>query len=193
VVHPISSLSHVVHGQRHGVRPVPSLLPCYEQLATQYHPVGSYPLSATRRRTVERHCSTMSTGLADALVMCEHALEICEPSCMSRAVKSFFIFVPPQHAESCGTHGSIGAPASGRQGPEACGTWQRRSHLLWGSGVQSRGARGGTGAHLSLEVRPGAAGHMTMSKPSSTGRSDLKLQNTWQCRSPPRQGGEVQV
>jgi hypothetical protein len=42
------------------------------------------------------------------------------------------------------------------------------------------GSRGSTGAHLSKEVRSGAAGHVAALKPTSTGRCCLKLQLTWQ-------------
>jgi hypothetical protein len=40
--------------------------------------------------------------------------------------------------------------------------------------------RGSTGAHLSKEVRSGAAGHVVALKPTSAGRCGPKLQLTWQ-------------
>jgi hypothetical protein len=81
----------------------------------------------------------MSVG---ASVMHERAVETCEPSCMPRVAKPFFIPVvhsPPGavghmvalelpsrkgRALSCGTRGSTGGPLSGRQRPEpwTCGS-----------------------------------------------------------------------
>jgi hypothetical protein len=61
--------------------------------------------------------------------------------------------------------------SSGRRDLELRNTWQRRSSPL-------REAE--PGAHLSREVRSGAAGHMAALEPTSVGRCGLKLQLIWQ-------------
>jgi hypothetical protein len=101
-------------------------------------------------------------------------------------------------ALSCVTRGSTEAPLSGRQSPEPWDTWQHRSSPLRkaeprvvghvaalelpsseGRG-RSQGTRGSVGAHLSKEVRSGAAGHVVVPEPTSVGRCGPKLQLMWQ-------------
>jgi hypothetical protein len=43
------------------------------------------------RCTVKLNCSGISTRLADTSVICERALDTCEPSCMPGAARPFFI------------------------------------------------------------------------------------------------------
>jgi hypothetical protein len=83
--------------------------------------------------------------------MHERALETRESSCVPRIAKSFFIHVahgPPGGVEH------VAAPKLPSQ-----------EGRVW-----SRGTRGGTGAHLSKEVRSAAAGHVTASELTSAKR-----------------------
>jgi hypothetical protein len=66
-----------------------------------------------------------------------------------------------------------------RRDPELSNTWQRRSSTQHGGKARDHGTRGSTGAHLSKEMRSGAAGHVTALEPTSTGRCDPKLQLAW--------------
>jgi hypothetical protein len=50
---------------------------------------------------------------------------------------------------------------------------------LYSARWQGPGPRGSTGAHLSKEVRSGAAGHMAASGPTFGGRCGPKLQLVW--------------
>jgi hypothetical protein len=131
--------------------------------------------------------------------MHERAMEICEPSCVPRTAKPFFIpmvhspsgavghvavpELPSQEgrAPSRGTRGSIRAPLSGRQSPKPWDTWQHGSSPRQGGKYRSRETRGSAGAHLSKEVRSRAAGHMVAPEPTSAGRCGPKLQLMWQC------------
>jgi hypothetical protein len=67
-----------------------------------------------------------------------------------------------------------------RQSLEPYGTWQRRSSLLRGSEVQSRGTRGCAGAHLYGETRFEAEGHMAVLEPTSVRRLGAEPRDTWQ-------------
>jgi hypothetical protein len=58
--------------------------------------------------------------------------------------------------------------------------------------VQSRWTRGSTRAHLSKEVRSGARGRVVAPELTSTSRRGLRLRNTWQHWSSPRQEGNIQ-
>jgi hypothetical protein len=99
------------------------------------------------RCTVESNCSGMSACLAGASVTRDHALDTCEPSCVPRTARPFFIPV---------FHSPLGL----------CGTWQHQSSPL---GEARPGPRGSVGAHLSREVRSGAEEHMATLKLSSRG------------------------
>jgi hypothetical protein len=55
----------------------------------------------------------------------------------------------------------------------------------------SPGTRGSTGAHLSKEVRSGAAGRVTAPEVTSVRRRGSELRDTWWRWSSPQQGGEV--
>jgi hypothetical protein len=69
----------------------------------------------------------------------------------------------------------------GRRGLELRNAWRRRSSTQQGDEVRGHGPHGSTGAHLSKEVRSGAAGHVVAPKPTSAGRCGPKLQLMWQC------------
>jgi hypothetical protein len=62
-----------------------------------------------------------------------------------------------------------------RSPPELRNAWWRRSSTQQGDEAQSHGPCGSTGAHLSKEVRPRAAGHVVAPEPTSTGRCGPKL------------------
>jgi hypothetical protein len=70
--------------------------------------------------------------------------------------------------------------SAGRRGPELSYTWRRRSSTQHEDEAWGHGARGSTGAHLSKEVRFGAAGHVVAPEPTSAGKCGPKLQLAWQ-------------
>jgi hypothetical protein len=78
-------------------------------------------------------------------------------------------------------HVAASEPTSAwRRDPELRNTWQHRSSTQQGGEARGHGPRGSTGAHLSKEVRSGAAGHMAAPEPTFAGRCDPKLQLMWQ-------------
>jgi hypothetical protein len=84
---------------------------------------------------------------------------------------------PPGEAEP-GVMGHVAAPeptSAGRRGPELRNTWRCRSSTQQGDETRDHGPRGSTGAHLSKEVRSGAAGHMAAPEPTSIGRCGPKI------------------
>jgi hypothetical protein len=104
---------------------------------------------------------------------CKHAeqpLEICEPSCVPRAARPFFI--PVVHSPL----GAVGYVAV----PELSS---------WGGRARSHGTRGSTGAHLVREARFGAEEHVAAPELTLSRRQGPELRDTW---SSPQQGGEVQ-
>jgi hypothetical protein len=79
--------------------------------------------------------------------------------------------------------GHVAAPeptSTGRRGPELRNVWLRRSSTQQGDEDRGHGPRGSTGAHLSKEVRSGAAGHVVAPELTSAGRCGPKLQLAWQ-------------
>jgi hypothetical protein len=76
------------------------------------------------RCTVEPNCSGMSARLACASVICDRALDTCEPSYVLGAARPFFIHVV--HSP-LGVVGYMTAPELSSRGGEARATWQRRS------------------------------------------------------------------
>jgi hypothetical protein len=70
--------------------------------------------------------------------------------------------------------------SAGRRGPELRNAWQCRSSTQQGDEARGHRPCGSTGAHLSKEVRSGAAGHVAAPEPTSAGRCGLKLQLAWQ-------------
>jgi hypothetical protein len=70
--------------------------------------------------------------------------------------------------------------SAGRRGPELRNAWRRWSSTQQVDETRDHVPRGSTGAHLSNEVRSGAAGHLVAPKSTFTGSCDLKLQLTWQ-------------
>jgi hypothetical protein len=59
--------------------------------------------------------------------------------------------------------------SAGRRGLELRYTWRRWSSTQQGDEARGHGACGSTRAHLSKEVRTGAAGHMAALVPTSAG------------------------
>jgi hypothetical protein len=119
-----------------------------------------------RRCTIEPNCSGMSARLTGASVTHEHALETCEPSCVPRAARPFFI--PAVHSPLGGV-GYVVAPELS----------------LLGGRAQSHGTHGSTGAHLVREATSGAEGHVAAPELTSTRRRGLGPQDMWRRRSPP--------
>jgi hypothetical protein len=70
--------------------------------------------------------------------------------------------------------------SAGRRGPELRNAWRHQSSTQQGDETRGHGPRGSTGAHLSKEVRSGAAGHVAAPKPTSVGRCGPKLYLMWQ-------------
>jgi hypothetical protein len=79
--HHVSSPCYTEHGQR-----------CGAILSSRITTIAmSRSGQLGRRCTVELNCSDLSARLAGALVTHECSLEICEPSCVPREAKPFFI------------------------------------------------------------------------------------------------------
>jgi hypothetical protein len=74
------------------------------------------------RCTVELNCSGMSTRLAGASVTRDRALETCEPSCVPRAARPFFIPVVQSPLRAVGY---VAAPELSSRGGEGGAMWQR--------------------------------------------------------------------
>jgi hypothetical protein len=66
------------------------------------------------RCTVEPNCSDMSARLTSASVTRDRALITCEPSCVLRAARPFFIRAVHSPLGDRGVRGSTGALLSGR-------------------------------------------------------------------------------
>jgi hypothetical protein len=104
------------------------------------------------------------------------------------ASSNFLYTCDPRPSESCGTHGGPGALPSrevgsgaaahvaalehsaGRWGPEVLYTRRRQSPVEQGGWVWSCRTHGSPGALLGWEAGSGAAGHMVVPEPSSTGK-----------------------
>jgi hypothetical protein len=106
-----------------------------------------------------RCCTVAVCTSAGTSVMHERALETCEPSCVPRAAKHFFI--PVVH-NSTGAVGHVTAPELPSQEGRA----------------PSRGTCGSTGAHLSKEARSRAEGHMAAPELTSARRQGSGPWNT---------------
>jgi hypothetical protein len=100
-------------------------------------------------------------------------METCEPICMPRAAKPFFI--PVVHTPLGGVEYVTAPELSSREGRARC-----------------HGTRGSTGAHLVREARPGVEGHMVAPELTLPGRQGPEPRDTWQHQSSPQQGGKVQ-
>jgi hypothetical protein len=70
---------------------------------------------------------------------------------------------------------ALESTSTGRRGPELRNTWQRRSSTQQGGETQGHEPCDNTGAHLSKEVRFGAAGHVAAPDPTSVGMCGSKL------------------
>jgi hypothetical protein len=74
-------------------------------------------------------------------------------------------------------HVAASEPTSaGRRGSELRNAWWRWSSTQQGNKTRGHGPRDITGAYLSKKVRSEAVGHVVVSKPTSVGRCDPKLQ-----------------
>jgi hypothetical protein len=158
------------------------------------------------RCTVKSNCSGMSARLAGASVTHDHTLDTCEPSCVPRAARPFFIHVVHN---PLGVVGYVAAPELSSQGGEAgphgsAGDYLGREarseaeeHVaaleLSSQGVRDRSheTRGSARVHLDREARSGVEERMTVSELNSSGRRGPGPRVTWQHRSSPQQGGEV--
>jgi hypothetical protein len=76
------------------------------------------------RCSVEPNYSGMSARLAGASVTRDRALDTCEPSCVPRAARPFFI--PVVHSP-LGAVGYVAAPELSSRGGVVGAMWQRRS------------------------------------------------------------------
>jgi hypothetical protein len=111
---PVSSPCYTEHGQRCG-----AILSGYITTVAMFR---SGQLG--HRCTVEPNCSGLSAHLAGASVTHDCALDTCEPSCVPRAARPFFI--PVVHS-LLGAVGYVAAPELSSRGGEAGATWQRQS------------------------------------------------------------------
>jgi hypothetical protein len=86
------------------------------------------------RCTVESNCSGMCARLAGASVTRDRALDTCEPSCVPRAARPFFI--PTVHSP-LGAVGYVATSKPSSRGGETEATWQRQSPHRQGGEVWS--------------------------------------------------------
>jgi hypothetical protein len=195
--HPVSSPCYTEHDQR-----------CGDILSSRITTIAmSRSGQLGRRCTVEPNCSDLSTRLVGASVTHECSLEICEPSCVLREAKPFFIPVvhsplrvmgyiaAPKLSSRGGRARSHGTCGSGRAhlGREArSGAKERVAAPELNSSRRGLGPRGSTGAHLDSNARSGAEEHVAAPELNSARRRGPGPRDTWQHRSPPRQEGEVQ-
>jgi hypothetical protein len=120
----VSSSCYTEHGQR-----------CGAVLSGRITTVAMYKSGQLGLRcTVEPNCSDLSARLAGASVTRDCALVACEPSCVPRAARPFFI--PVVH-NPLGGMGYVAATELSSQGGEAGATWQRRSPPRQGGEVRS--------------------------------------------------------
>jgi hypothetical protein len=150
--------------------------------------------------TVEPNCSGMSARLAGTSVTRGHALDTCELGL------SLFLWYTTrwgswgmwQHRSSPlgevrpGPRGSVRAHLyrEVRSGAEEHVTASELSSQ--GGRARSHGTRGSAGSHLGREARSGAKEHVAASELNSSRRRGPGPRDTWQHRSSPQQGGEVQ-
>jgi hypothetical protein len=119
-------------------------------------------------------CRPMMALASGVLETCVHALHTREPSCISRSARPFFIYM--RHTAHWGS-------------------WDARQHRdpPWPGGIAwSHRTCSSTGARLNRWMRSAAIGHVTASEFTSARRRGPEPHDTWQRRSPPWQGGEVQ-
>jgi hypothetical protein len=112
-------------------RPVSS--PCYTEYGQRCDVVLSGRITTIAmsrsgqlglRCTVEPNCSDLSARFTGTSVARDRALNTCEPSCVPRAVRLFFI---PMVHSPLGHVGYMTAPELSSRGGEVGATWQRRS------------------------------------------------------------------
>jgi hypothetical protein len=102
-------------------------------------------------------------------------LGTCEPSCIARSAKPFFIIEARDQQKVMGCIAALEPSLVGRWGPELWYMRQRRSPPWLGGEVQSHGTHGSVGALLIREARSGAMGHVVALEPDSAGRQGLEL------------------
>jgi hypothetical protein len=172
---PISSPCYIEHGQC-----------CGAVLSGHLTTVAMSRSGQLRLRcTIEPNCRGLSTRLAGASVTCDRPLDTCEPSCVPRAVRPFFI--PVVHSP-LGAVEYVAAPELFSWGGMDGATWQRRSPPRGGR-ARSHGTHGSARAHLSREARTGAEEHVAAPELNSARRQGSGPRDTWQHRSSPQQGG----
>jgi hypothetical protein len=121
---PVSSPCYTEHGQR-----------CGAIMSGRITTVAMFRSGQLGLRCiVEPNCSGMSARLAGASVTHDRALDTCEPSCVPRTARPFFI--PVVHSP-LGAVGYVAAPELSSRGGEAGATWQRRSSPRQGGEVRS--------------------------------------------------------
>jgi hypothetical protein len=107
---PVSSPCYTEHGQR-----------CGAVLSGRITTVAmSRSDQLGLRCTVEPNCSGLSACLAGGSVTRDRALDTCEPSCVPRAARPFFIHVV--HSP-LGAVGYVAAPDLSSRGGESRATW----------------------------------------------------------------------
>jgi hypothetical protein len=111
---------------------------------------------------------------------------------VGRPARPFFMFEARGPQGIAGHVTALEPTSAWRQGLEPEDTRQRRSTLQLRGEVRSHGTRDSIGVHLSQQARSRARGHMAPLEPTSAGRRRLEPWDTWQRRSPPQLGGEVQ-
>jgi hypothetical protein len=121
---PVSSPCYTEHGQRCG-----AVLMGYI-ITVAMSRSGQLDLHCT----VEPNCSGMSARLAGASVTHNLALDTCEPSCMPRAARPFFIPMVHSLLEAVGY---VAAPELSSRGGDVGAMWQHRSPPRQGGEVQS--------------------------------------------------------
>jgi hypothetical protein len=192
----VSSSCYTEHGQRSGA--------VLSDRITTVAMFRSNQLSL--RCTVELNCGGLSARLVATSVTCDHALEICELSCVPGVARH--LFIPMVHSP-LGAVGYMAAPELSSRGGEAGATRQHRSPPQQGDEVRSRehvvapelssrgcrarshGTRCSAGAHLGRKARSRAEEHVTALELNSAIRRGPRPWETWQRQSLPRQEGEV--
>jgi hypothetical protein len=107
---PISSPCYTEHGQRCGAVLLGRITTVAMYMSGQLGP----------RRSVEPNYSGMSARLVGASVTHDRALDTCEPNCVPRAARPFFIHVV---YSPLGAVGYVAAPELSSRGGEVGATW----------------------------------------------------------------------
>jgi hypothetical protein len=122
----------------------------------------------------------MMTLMSGVLETCVCVLKTCVPSRTGRSARLFFML--EAHGPQARHVVTPVLTSAGRRGPVPSDTWQRQSPPQLGGKIRSHRTRGSVGAHLSLEARSRAAGHVAAPEPISVGgevRSHMARGSTW--------------